>query len=51
MIEGGGSLILIEGDRGGGSLKRGIAHASCGANGNMFVVVVALVSGFVFLPA
>ena len=52
MIRGGGSLI--EGDQGGGGhLWRGIAHAqmSFGASGNMFVVVVALVSGFVFLRA
>ena len=34
-------------------LIKGIAHAKmwCGASGNMFVVVVALVSAFYFLRA
>ena len=52
-IQGGGGS-LIQGDQGGGGhLYRGIAHAqmSCGASGNMVVVVVALISGFVFLQA
>ena len=42
---------MIRGE--GVTYKRGIAHAQmlCGESGNMFVVVVALVSGFVFLRA
>ena len=40
--------------RGEGVTYRGVLpmhKMSCGASGNMFVVVVALVSGFVFLRA
>ena len=51
MIRGGGERgSLIEGDQGGGGHLRGIAHAQmlCGASGNMFVVVVALVTVALF---